>query len=201
MSNQLPSHFPAGDVVHLDRGDGNTALVHLHGATLLSWKVNGEEILFVSEKSVFDGKKAIRGGIPIVFPNFGPWKLGPQHGFGRIKRWSLAIPPTKDKHGTVIAAISLEDDEETRRMWNYKFRLVYTLELQATSFTMNLSIHNTDTKAFDFTTLLHSYIRTPDILNTSVTGLSGLTYIDKVNTLILCLQTFLIFFEEKQKIN
>ena len=37
-----------------------------------------------------DGSKAIRGGIPVVFPNFGPWKLGPQHGFARISTWDVA---------------------------------------------------------------------------------------------------------------
>lgn len=42
-----------------------------------------------SDKAVFDNKKAIRGGIPLVFPNFGPWDLGPQHGFARITMWKL----------------------------------------------------------------------------------------------------------------
>lgn len=43
------------------------ATVHLHGATITSFVSNGEEILFVSENSIFDEKKAIRGGIPVVF--------------------------------------------------------------------------------------------------------------------------------------
>ncbi|ESP01222.1 hypothetical protein LOTGIDRAFT_111836 [Lottia gigantea] len=181
--NQVPQHFPASDVVFLDAGNGTSALIHLHGATVLSWKVNGKEMLFVSEKSVFDGKKAIRGGIPIVFPQFGPWASGPQHGFCRIKRWNSEIPPTKDSKGTVIAMLSLQDDEETRQMWNYKFKVVYSLRLQENAFIMNLTIHNEGMciSFFGFSTLLHSYIRTPDILNTSVHGLNGVKYVDKVN--------------------
>jgi glucose-6-phosphate 1-epimerase len=30
-----------------------------------------QEQLFVSKKSVFDGRKPIRGGIPVVFPQAG----------------------------------------------------------------------------------------------------------------------------------
>ena len=57
-----------------------------------------QEQLFVSKKSVFDGRKPIRGGIPFIFPQFGTWHYGtngpPYNGFGRIARWQL------DKVGT-----------------------------------------------------------------------------------------------------
>ena len=56
----------------------------LFGATVISWIFNGRERLFVSETAVWDGKKAIRGGIPLVFPQFGqPLKTMSQHGFAR----------------------------------------------------------------------------------------------------------------------
>ena len=48
---------------------GESVEVHLHGATVISWKSNdGQENLWLSEKAVLDGSKAIRGGIPVVFP-------------------------------------------------------------------------------------------------------------------------------------
>ena len=46
--------------------------------------------LFVSKRSVFDGKKAIRGGVPFVFPIFGPSTVMPQHGFARISRFETS---------------------------------------------------------------------------------------------------------------
>jgi glucose-6-phosphate 1-epimerase len=62
---------------------GATAQIHAFGATVLSFKGrNGRENLFVSKKAVFDGSKAIRGGIPLCFPIFGPAAHGstmPQH--------------------------------------------------------------------------------------------------------------------------
>ena len=38
----------------------------------------------------------------------------------------------------------------------------------------------TDEKPFEFTTLLHTYFRVPDVTKTTVSGLTGLTYVDKV---------------------
>merc|ERR1719266_2503026 len=69
--------------VNLTRGSGTECSVSLHGATLTSWKVKGEELIFVSPKAILDGSKAIRGGVPVCFPAFGPWPLGAQHGFAR----------------------------------------------------------------------------------------------------------------------
>ena len=53
--------------------------IHHYGATVLSWIVDGTEKLFLSSKAILDGTKAIRGGIPLVFPQFGPGVLQ-QHG-------------------------------------------------------------------------------------------------------------------------
>jgi hypothetical protein len=49
---------------------GESVTVYLYGATVTSWKANGQEQLFLSEKAHLDGSKPIRGGIPLVFPVF-----------------------------------------------------------------------------------------------------------------------------------
>lgn len=57
---------------------------------MTTWCDNaGVSRLFTSESALFDGKKAIRGGIPICFPQFA--KLGPlaQHGFARVSYWEV----------------------------------------------------------------------------------------------------------------
>lgn len=108
-------------------------------------QVGGESIksiffLTFSKLAVFDGKKAIRGGIPFVFrkptklfhskrkgdtnfsiipAQFGPWSFGPQHGFARITRWTLERPPERLHNGDVEALFSLMDNDFTRSMWNY----------------------------------------------------------------------------------
>ena len=74
-----------------------------------------------------DGSKAIRGGIPVVFPNFGPWQLGPQHGFARISSWTV------DQKGDDFVIFTLSDNDETRKMWDYKFELRYTVRISDNS--------------------------------------------------------------------
>ncbi|XP_060073214.1 uncharacterized protein LOC132553028 [Ylistrum balloti] len=179
MDTDLAARVQESDVVLLDGGEGTSVVVHLHGATALSWKCGGREILFLSKQAVLDSSKAIRGGIPLVFPQFGPWTCGPQHGFARNKRWSVDSQPQME-NGTVKCSLALTDDEDTRKVWNYQFKLVYTLELTTSSLSTRLTVHNTGGESFTFTTLMHSYFLTPDISTTSVRGLKGLTYTDKV---------------------
>jgi glucose-6-phosphate 1-epimerase len=48
---------------------GESVEILLYGATITSWKdAAGDEKLWLSEKAVTDGTKAVRGGIPLVFP-------------------------------------------------------------------------------------------------------------------------------------
>jgi hypothetical protein len=48
---------------------GESVEVLLYGATVLSWKdAAGDEKLWLSEGAKLDGTKAVRGGIPLVFP-------------------------------------------------------------------------------------------------------------------------------------
>lgn len=48
---------------------GESVEILLYGATVISWKsAGGKENLFLSEKAHLDGSKAVRGGIPVVFP-------------------------------------------------------------------------------------------------------------------------------------
>lgn len=93
---------PSGlECITLHHPSGARATVTLHGATVIEWTAGGspsasrdENLLFVSDQAVFDGKKAIRGGIPLVFPQFGAGLNGPtgclpSHGFARVSKWSF----------------------------------------------------------------------------------------------------------------
>ena len=73
------------------------------------FSISFQEQLFVSKRSVFDGKKPIRGGIPFVFPVFGSSTILPQHGFARIVRWQLEKGPDRLHTGDIEAIFSLSD--------------------------------------------------------------------------------------------
>mmetsp|Transcript_67236 Transcript_67236/g.157729 ORF Transcript_67236/g.157729 Transcript_67236/m.157729 type:complete len:304 (-) Transcript_67236:21-932(-) len=168
------------ETIELRHASGATAQVYLWGATLTSYKtVDGTERIFVSPGALFDGKKAIRGGVPVVFPQFGqPDKAMAQHGFARTSFWSVASIEDSPEASTVVLALA--DSEATRSVWNFPFILEYVVSLSAVSLKMTLRIKNTGDVAFPFQALLHTYFRVPEVQKVAVRGLGGRTYLDKV---------------------
>lgn len=67
-SGPQPTVQADGHKVVASLPNGDSIEVILFGATVTSWKKNGQEQFWLSEAAKFDGKKAIRGGIPVVFP-------------------------------------------------------------------------------------------------------------------------------------
>ncbi|XP_075976403.1 uncharacterized protein LOC142976752 [Anticarsia gemmatalis] len=170
----------ATSVVVLDRGNNTTCTVNLFGATVVSWRVNNQEQLFVSKQAVFDGKRAIRGGIPFVFPQFGQWAFGPQHGFARIARWHVEKMPERLPSGDVEAVFSLMDDDFTRSMWHFQFRLTYRLILREKELHFNIGVYNPSKElTFSCQMLLHTYFKVPDVRRCQITGMHGCMFIDK----------------------
>ncbi|XP_013133161.1 PREDICTED: glucose-6-phosphate 1-epimerase [Papilio polytes] len=170
----------ATSVVVLDRGNNTTCTVNLFGATVVSWRVNNQEQLFVSKQAVFDGKRAIRGGIPFVFPQFGQWAFGPQHGFARVARWHVEKLPERLASGDVEAIFSLMDDDFTRSMWHFQFRLTYRLILREKELHFNIGVYNPSKElTFSCQLLLHTYFKVPDVRRCQITGMHGCMFVDK----------------------
>lgn len=112
--------------------------------------MEGEELIFLSPRAVLDGSKAIRGGVPICWPAFGPWSLGSQHGFARSSVWE--VRSEEKQRVTFTLAES--------RAWDQQFLLSYTVSLGETSLDIELTAKNCNTEqAIDFTTALHTYFR------------------------------------------
>lgn len=166
--------------VVLQHASGATAEVYLWGATLTSYKApSGKESIFVSPAAIFDGKKAIRGGVPLVFPQFGqPDKAMPQHGIARINMWELGA--CTDTGDAMTATFTLQDNEDTRAKWPHAFQLEYVVELTEQALTMRLRITNSGDEPFAFHALLHTYFAVPDIADVLVEGLKGRSFEDKV---------------------
>jgi len=172
-------------------GDSGIAVsVAILGATVFSWRRDGVEHLFKSDKSKIIGPKAIRGGIPICWPIFGPppptaqdpdklYSKLSQHGFVRTSKWKFEKDKSVDK-----LVFSLESSPETEAVFPRSFRLVYTVGLTSTTLTTTLSVRNpSETASLPFQALLHTYLRLPSPitpLQTAITGLKGLGFTDKV---------------------
>ncbi|NTZ51368.1 D-hexose-6-phosphate mutarotase [Citrobacter gillenii] len=148
----------------------------LQGAHLLSWKPTGEdEVLWLSNNTPFKTGVALRGGVPICWPWFGPAAQPglPSHGFARNLPWTLKAH-NEDDSGVVLT-FELQSSAETRQLWPHEFTLLARFKVGATC-EIELEAHG----EFETTSALHTYFNVGDIAAVKVSGL-GDRLIDKVN--------------------
>ena len=172
--------------------DGARAEIYLHGAHLTSWTPAGTaaDRLFLSARSRFDENAAIRGGIPVCFPQFSAQGPLPNHGFARVTLWDLASAG-QAKDGSACALFRLADSAATRLSWPHAFALEMAVTLSGPWLDVSLFVTNTGTDRFSFTAALHTYLRVEDVAATTVHGLGGARYHDKVRGLRDCRQSAL----------
>lgn len=158
--------------VLLTHPSGASAEADAYGAHVVSWKdPSGEELLYMSPKAIFRRGKAMRGGIPVCWPQFGLMGKLPQHGFARFTEWRIAGSAVGDA-GETCVSFELKDDADTRKLWPHSFLANLTLWLDK-RLTLTLNVRNVDKAAFDFTGAFHTYFRVSDIRHTRVHGLQG----------------------------
>ncbi|CEG43610.1 aldose 1- [Plasmopara halstedii] len=141
------------------------------------------DILFMSKESFLNGKDPVRGGIPIIFPNFGSAKGLPSHGFARITNWTLSNHEnSKDKKKPSVANFTMASSEETLKIWPSDFELTYEVKLYPNQLTTALHVHNKHKETIKFHALLHNYLWVDDARNKGVQvhGLKNVDYYDKV---------------------
>jgi glucose-6-phosphate 1-epimerase len=176
QSNSNTNDFPK---VTLTAADGANAEIYLYGAQVTSWcPANNEEQLFLSERAEFCHAAAIRGGIPVCFPQFA--EEGPllKHGFARTSVWKLLR--TEQRGDLAQAVLQLEDSEATRAIWPHAFTATLTVIVGGPSLRLEFSVENTGATSFTFTAALHSYLRVADIATTAVENLAESYYRDAV---------------------
>jgi len=157
--------------------------VYLQGAHVTHWTPRGHKpVLFVSGKSFFKPGKAIRGGVPIIFPWFGgrsDGKPGPAHGFARSALWSVESSRLLDS-GAVEIAFRLSADDASRALGFDGFSALFTVAI-GTELDMSLEVVNNGSAPFVYEEALHTYFAISSIHGVSVSGLEGTTYIDKTD--------------------
>lgn len=164
--------------VLLKLANGSHATISLYGGHLLNWiDSKGREILFLSDNSHYTVGKAIRGGIPVIFPWFGKVDGTPQsHGFARNMFWNFESAAEKD--GIPSLTLSLEENEKTLSQWPHAFRLELTYTL-GDSLVISVKLKNTSKQRYTSQFALHTYFLTQNINNVQVRGLESCEFIDK----------------------
>ena len=147
------------------------AEIYLNGAHVTGFQKNDEPpLLFMSAASEFAPGKAIRGGVPIIFPWFGGREGFPAHGFARTIAWELK-ETSQFPDGAVRLRFILTGAEN--------FQVEYRVTV-AESLTLELAVGNTGDRDATFETCLHTYFQISGIDAISITGLAGSHYQDKV---------------------
>jgi glucose-6-phosphate 1-epimerase len=166
--------------VQVSATDGAQVEVYLHAAHVTSWiPAGGAERLFLSRKSEFHPGAAIRGGVPIIFPQFSNLGTLPRHGFARTTTWELDA--LGGDQGYTSAEFHLADDEATRRLWPHSFLAKMKVSVGGKQMLLSFTVVNTGDGPFSFTAALHTYLRVENIMDTFIDGLSGLRFHDTVN--------------------
>ena len=158
--------------IRIENAEGS-AEIYLHGATVTHFQPAGQKpLIFVSKQAIFDGKKPIRGGVPICWPWFGPHPTDlsqPQHGTVRTKKWTLMYAE-RQPDGATRLSFSVETHE---------VEVAYLVTV-GRSLTTTLIATNRSTMPLNITEAMHSYLAVGDLRQISVEGLAGVDYIDRV---------------------
>lgn len=149
------------------------AAITLQGGHLIAWQpADQQPVIWLSNAAEFKTGKAIRGGVPVCWPWFGP-QGKPSHGFARNQTWSLES--AEERADDLKVVLRLTENVETLALWPSKFNLRIEFLLGKTC-----TIRLISAGEFSYTTALHSYFVIGDNHSAQAHNL-GLDYIDTMN--------------------
>lgn len=180
MAVATMTQYGALPAVQITAADGAQATVSLFGAHLLSWKTaDGVERLFVSTQTPLDGSKAIRGGVPVIFPQFNVRGPGLRHGFARVSNWRLT--GSGGDGGQSFVELQLNQDDlaaEHAQAWPHAFELTLRYTLHGNALEADYTVRNSGATPFPFAVALHTYYDVGQLNATSISGLQHQRYTD-----------------------
>lgn len=193
-AKSMSTAHPTLDGVTRDRGQGNLericintdlagAEIYLHGAHVTHFQPRGADhpVSWRSKSSLFKSDKAIRGGIPICFPWFGPKAddpKAPAHGFARTREWAVESIQAGET-GAIVVTLQMKSDESTKKWWNAEFVAHFVISV-GSELSVQLTVQNMGREAIRFEEALHSYFVIGNAQRTEVRGLEGASYLDRL---------------------
>jgi glucose-6-phosphate 1-epimerase len=172
MTGIATTIFGALPAVAITAADGAQAIVTLYGAHVISWtSADGAERLFCSASSALDGSRAIRGGVPVIFPQFAERGPGMRHGFARVSTWRLHDSGQADDGAFAVFALGPDDlAAPVAAAWPHPFSLTLRVAVQGGSLSLTLDVRNTGAAPFDFGAALHTYFAVDDLEQVAIEG-------------------------------
>ena len=192
--NELNERFGLNGALRFEDGPGGltratiatdaaTAEIYLQGAHVAAWQPASaaHPVLFMSAKSHFAAGKAIRGGVPLVFPWFADRTgglPGPAHGFARTLPWEVVA--TEQRAEGVALTFKLLPNQTTRDLGFDHFVLIYEVVV-GERLTLALEVENVGDSPLTFEEALHAHYSVSDVRQIEVIGEGDTDYLDRAD--------------------
>ncbi|PCI07933.1 MAG: D-hexose-6-phosphate mutarotase [Gammaproteobacteria bacterium] len=191
--HELTDQFGIDDILSFSEDEGGlvnititnslaSATISTYSAQVLAYKPNNEaqDLLFVSKNAYYQQGKATKGGIPVCWPWFGPSLVegGPGHGFVRACQWDV-LTTNQNQNGTTVVVLGIKTNIDTQ-YWPHSCELRLEVTV-GESLNIALITENNSSVSLTISQAFHTYFKINSIAKTTVTGLDGKTYIDKVD--------------------
>ncbi|MBC7919383.1 MAG: D-hexose-6-phosphate mutarotase [Rhodoferax sp.] len=168
------THFHGLRAIRLHLADGSQAVVTLAGAHLVSWTTaDGVERLYMSPHSRMEAGHAIRGGVPVIFPQFSTRGPLMRHGFARVSTWEV-LPSAADASSVTLGLRG----NGAAWDWPSDFACEMAFQLAPDTVSMQLTVHNTGNRSFTFSAALHTYLQISALDSVRLSGLQHVRYED-----------------------
>jgi len=160
------------------------ARISTYAGQVVSFKPNHstEDVLFLSDKVIYQDGKTIRGGAPICWPWFGDDTSGfgrPSHGFVRNQPWTVLASQSLDDGRTAVT-LGITESNGSLAVWPYQFKLELEIII-GSELELKLTTKNTGRETFVISQALHTYFNISDVDNISISGLDSKNYLDKLD--------------------
>lgn len=186
-SESLSTHSLAAQAKIIQRGSLDfvqinhptcVAEVSLFGGHITHWQpTNHKPILWMSKNTALDGKTALRGGIPICWPWFGPVQGKGRHGLVRTKLWQLDAYRESRNTVEIILSVELSAAENP---WPHPQRLEMEISFGA-ALQQTLRMKNDGDNPLCFAFALHNYFEISGLDNIEIPFLANQIYDDTLS--------------------
>jgi len=146
------------------------------GAQILQVKLGINELLYLSPLSQIGTKQTIRGGIPVLFPQFGNFGNLKKHGFVRDLNWKLVNEENNQNDLFVEYEYVIAKDHFLE--WKHSAKLNLKASVINNVFNITIQILNIGDSSFEFTGGLHPYFKINSRSAIKINGLESSSFED-----------------------
>jgi len=175
--------------------NGNSVRVADFGAQVLSWTARGQERMFCSERAVVDGTAAIRGGVPVCFPQFNARGPLPKHGLARRTTWQYLSAEVQGD--AITARWQWDAAAPVHAEFPHALRAELAVALSPDQLHISLSVTNTGETAFACTGALHTYLAVQGADMAALHGLEGAAFWDAAKNFAPAIQSGAVVLGEE----